>query len=84
MYEPTKDECPVIAAYMSQNKCGVKVDFNDWNQTQEISVTMKKDPVYTMTDRTIVLQLEVAMDLDLNSFWHRYKIPDITVGKAVA
>ena len=79
MYEATKDECPVLAAYRLQNKCGVKVHFNDWNKTQEMKITMKKDPKYKMRDRIIVLQLEVAADLDLNSFWHNYKIPDITV-----
>ena len=79
MYEATKEECPVLAAYLRQNKCGVKVDFQDWHKPQEMTVTMKKDAKYTMKDRVIVLQLEVAMDLDLNNFWHNYKIPDITV-----
>ena len=79
MYEPSAAECPVLAAYGGQNKCGVKVEYDDWNKIQEMEVTVKKDATYNMNNRIIVLQLEVANDLDLNTFWQGYQIPDITV-----
>ena len=83
MYEPRKDECPVLATYGLQNQCGIKVPFQDWNNSQEITVTMKKDLSYQMKSRNIVVQLKVTKDLDLNSFWRDYKLPDIMVCNTV-
>ena len=79
MYDTTEAECPVIAAYKLQNKCGIKVEYNDWNKLQEMNVTVKKDSKYETDSGFAVLQLEVASDGDLNSFWRGYKMPDIRV-----
>lgn len=68
------------AVLFNENRCGIVISSNTWNESKVLSVTGNIDNLINERDREIYIRLGNGQGSDPSRAWDYVNIPDIKVG----